>query len=73
MLLVEDLRNMSSLGRLRYLLEQEFEKSKVDKMIEAAAHYRCRRKTPGFIHGDIRRQGPSCGIMPFVCLHIILM
>ena len=39
MLSVEDLRNMSSLGRLRHLLEQEFEKPKVDKMIEAAAHY----------------------------------
>ena len=39
MLSVDDLRNISSLGRLRYLLEQEFEKSKVDKMIEAAAHY----------------------------------
>lgn len=39
MLSVEELRNMSSLGRLRYLLEQEFEKPKVDKMIEAAAHY----------------------------------
>ena len=39
MLSVEDLRNMGSLGRLRHLLEQEFEKPKVDKMIEAAAHY----------------------------------
>ena len=39
MLSVEDLRNMSSLGRLRHLLEQEFEKPKFDKMIEAAAHY----------------------------------
>lgn len=39
MLSVDDLRNMSSLGRLRHLLEQEFEKPKVDKMIEAAAHY----------------------------------
>ena len=39
MLSVEDLRNMSSWGRLRHLLEQEFEKPKVDKMIEAAAHY----------------------------------
>ena len=39
MLSVEDLRNMSSLGRLRHLLEQEFEKPKVDKMIEVAAHY----------------------------------
>lgn len=39
MLSVEELRNMSSLGRLRYLLEQEFEKPKVDKMIKAAAHY----------------------------------
>lgn len=39
MLSVEEFRNMSSLGRLRYLLEQEFEKAKVDKMVEAAAHY----------------------------------
>ena len=39
MLSVEDLRNMSSLGRLRYLLEQEFDKPKVDKMVEAAAQY----------------------------------